>query len=62
MNIDKIRDLGQLWSSENLTDFANSLSQNSATANAGDLVGNRMFFTNDYMVFNYYHSFVDVVF
>lgn len=30
--------------------FATSLSRNSSTANVGNLMGNRMFYANDYMV------------
>ncbi|KAG5634466.1 hypothetical protein H0H81_001850, partial [Sphagnurus paluster] len=41
--------LGQLWNSKQLSNFASSLSAPS-NVNAGGLVGNRMFFTNDYMV------------
>ncbi|KAF5386914.1 hypothetical protein D9615_002000 [Tricholomella constricta] len=44
-----VGELGNLWNSIKLTDFANSLSAPS-NVNAGGLVGNRMFYTNDYMV------------
>ena len=30
--------------------FARSLSKKTASANAGNLIGNRMFYANDYMV------------
>jgi hypothetical protein len=50
VNLTKIRDLGQKWQSSALVDMAESLSQNSANVNAGNLIGNRMFYANDYMV------------
>ncbi|KAG6819802.1 hypothetical protein H0H93_008497 [Arthromyces matolae] len=43
-----VGELGQLWGSQKLTDFSQSLSAPS-NVNAGDLRGNRMFYTNDYM-------------
>ena len=42
--------LGEQWSSSTLTGFTNDLSANTTNANAGKLVGNRMFYANDYMV------------
>ncbi|RDB19288.1 Chondroitinase-AC [Hypsizygus marmoreus] len=45
-----VGDLGRSWQSQSLIDFENSLSDRSSSANAGNLVGNRMFYTNDYMV------------
>ncbi|CAK5268181.1 unnamed protein product [Mycena citricolor] len=50
LNLTKIEQLGAEWGSAALTDFSSSLSQGSSSANAGSLVGNRMFFNNDYMV------------
>ncbi|KAG6850521.1 hypothetical protein H0H93_012522 [Arthromyces matolae] len=47
---DFILDLGKMWSSNSLINFAKSLSQSAKNANAGSLEGNRMFFTSDYMV------------
>lgn len=46
----QVLELGQIWSSESLVTFAESLSETVTGANAGNLEGNRMFFTNDYMV------------
>ncbi|KAJ6503511.1 polysaccharide lyase family 8 protein [Mycena vitilis] len=50
LNLTKIGVLGDEWSSDTLVKFSDSLSQNSTTANAGNLIGNRMFYDNDYMV------------
>ncbi|KAK1228704.1 hypothetical protein PQX77_008198 [Marasmius sp. AFHP31] len=49
INLTKVNQLGQEWQSDTLTRFA-QLSQGSSSANAGQLVGNRMFYANDYMV------------
>ena len=45
-----VLNLGKLWSSDTLIDFANGLSEDTTNANAGNLTGNRMFYLNDYMV------------
>ncbi|KAF8643576.1 hypothetical protein AX16_008964 [Volvariella volvacea WC 439] len=50
MNLTKVRELGQLWGNEALTNFANGYLQPANNPNANGLVGNNMFFTNDYMV------------
>ncbi|RDB29606.1 Chondroitinase-AC [Hypsizygus marmoreus] len=50
INLTQVHELGQLWSSGPLVNFAESLSTNTSNANAGRLVGNRMFYANDYMV------------
>jgi len=50
LNLTKIGDLGNEWNSSSLIDFSTSLSKNVTTANAGNLLGNKMFFDNDYMV------------
>jgi len=50
LNLTKIGDLGNEWQSSSLIDFSTSLSQNVTNANAGNLLGNKMFFDNDYMV------------
>ncbi|KAJ7689202.1 polysaccharide lyase family 8 protein [Mycena rosella] len=50
LNLTKIDALGQEWDSDTLEEFSTTLSTNGATANAGDLTGNRMFYANDYMV------------
>ncbi|KAK7463608.1 hypothetical protein VKT23_005549 [Stygiomarasmius scandens] len=50
LNLTEIQQLGQDWSSQTLVDFVDHLSRNVTSANAGQLEGNRMFYTNDYMV------------
>jgi len=51
VNLTQVAELGRLWSSPTLTNFASKLSGGFAGhANAGNLVGNRMFYTSDYMV------------
>jgi hypothetical protein len=50
MNLSKVEELGEQWNSDVLTNFARSLSVNATSANAGELIGNRMFYANDYMV------------
>ncbi|KAG5641803.1 hypothetical protein DXG03_004169 [Asterophora parasitica] len=48
-DLSTVGELGRLWDSRKLKNFASSLSAPS-NVNAGDLVGNRLFYTNDYMV------------
>jgi hypothetical protein len=50
LNLSQIGQLGEEWNSAILIDVDNSLSKNVTTANAGNLIGNRMFYDNDYMV------------
>ncbi|TFK30475.1 chondroitin AC lyase [Coprinopsis marcescibilis] len=50
MNLTKVRELGRLWPSKALTDFADSLLGRARSANAGSLLGNKVFYTNDYVV------------
>ncbi|TCD64841.1 hypothetical protein EIP91_003589 [Steccherinum ochraceum] len=50
LNLTQIQVLGQLWQSDTLTQTYNSLVKNTTDANAGQLMGNRMFYANDYMV------------
>jgi hypothetical protein len=50
LNLTEVLELGKLWSSASLIDFANSLTPTTPNANAGNLVGNRMFYAEDYMV------------
>ncbi|KAF7303320.1 Polysaccharide lyase family 8 protein [Mycena kentingensis (nom. inval.)] len=50
LNLTKIGDIGRAWDSSPITTFSTSLLKNSTSANAGNLVGNKMFFANDYMV------------
>lgn len=49
-NLTQVEHVGEEWSSDTLIDFADSLSGEFNSANAGDLTGNRMFWSNDYMV------------
>lgn len=50
LNVDSIRDLGNLWKEQTLVDVANLLQTPTGTANVGNVLGNRMFWANDYMV------------
>ncbi|TFK41122.1 polysaccharide lyase family 8 protein [Crucibulum laeve] len=50
INLTEVGELGDQWSSNVLTNFADSLSEDMSNANAGKLEGNRMFYANDYMV------------
>jgi len=50
MNLTQVGILGQLWPSDMLNHFSSSLSTASSSANAGNLLGNRMFYDTDYMV------------
>ena len=49
-NLTAVGELGREWNSQPLINFQASLSEDSSNANAGGLQGNRMFYTNDYMV------------
>ncbi|EIN13720.1 polysaccharide lyase family 8 protein [Punctularia strigosozonata HHB-11173 SS5] len=50
LNLSQIGQLGEEWNSTSLINVDDSLSKNTTTANAGTLIGNRMFYDNDYMV------------
>ncbi|KAJ7146741.1 polysaccharide lyase family 8 protein [Mycena epipterygia] len=50
LNLTQIQVLGQLWESDSITNLFNDLSATGSTVNPGSLVGNRMFYANDYMV------------
>ncbi|KAJ2927182.1 hypothetical protein H1R20_g9933, partial [Candolleomyces eurysporus] len=50
MNLTTVLELGRLWASDILTRFATDLLPNSTSANSGNLIGNKFFYTNDYMV------------
>lgn len=50
INLTEVMQLGTGWSSFPLTSFVSSLSKGSDSANAGNLLGNNMFYDNDYMV------------
>lgn len=45
-----VLELGELWSSNTLQEFTRNLWKETSNANAGNLVGNKMFYANDYMV------------
>ncbi|TEB06349.1 polysaccharide lyase family 8 protein [Coprinellus micaceus] len=49
-NLTTVLKLGNLWSSEVLKSYVYSLQSNQGTANAGNKLGNMLFFANDYMV------------
>ncbi|KAG8950415.1 hypothetical protein FRC04_007430 [Tulasnella sp. 424] len=50
INMTQVLQLGQQWDDRNMTKVATSLLKNGTTVNAGKLNGNRMFYSNDYMV------------
>ncbi|KXN89990.1 Chondroitinase-AC [Leucoagaricus sp. SymC.cos] len=50
LNLTEIGQLGRLWNSSIITKIAQSLSEDGKNANAGNLIGNCMFYDNDYMV------------
>ncbi|KAI0639371.1 polysaccharide lyase family 8 protein [Trametes polyzona] len=49
-NLTELQVLGQLWGSDKISNAFNNLSLNTSTANSGNLVGNRVFYANDYAV------------
>jgi hypothetical protein len=52
LNLTQIESVGQAWantSGDALSRFASTVVEGAPDANAGSLVGNRMFFSNDYM-------------
>ncbi|KAG9018586.1 hypothetical protein FRB90_011309 [Tulasnella sp. 427] len=52
LNLSLVQDLGEMWGESNITHAMNCLLKNEKwpNANANDLIGNRMFWSNDYMV------------
>ncbi|KAJ7576365.1 polysaccharide lyase family 8 protein [Mycena floridula] len=50
INVTEVGALGKLWSSGTLNDFSTALSGSGSNANAGNLLGNRMYYDADYMV------------
>ena len=50
IDLSTVLELGTLWSSTPITNFANQLLPDAANANSGNIIGNRMFYANDYMV------------
>ncbi|KAI0662797.1 polysaccharide lyase family 8 protein [Cubamyces menziesii] len=49
-NLTQLQVLGQEWGSDVILNAFNNLSLNTTTANSGNLVGNRVFYANDYAV------------
>ncbi|KAL0579367.1 hypothetical protein V5O48_002643 [Marasmius crinis-equi] len=50
INMTRVQELGDAWQSETLTRFAEDLSENGSSVNAGQLVGHRHFYANDYTI------------
>lgn len=50
INLTDVNALGEVWGSESLKAFAANMNKDTSNANVGDLRGNRMFYTSDYMV------------
>ncbi|KZP31301.1 polysaccharide lyase family 8 protein [Athelia psychrophila] len=49
-NVSELQQLADQWQSDALLDVVESLQTNTSDANSGSIVGNRMFYANDYMV------------
>ncbi|KAJ7190753.1 polysaccharide lyase family 8 protein [Mycena pura] len=50
LNLTQFDVLSQLWESDTITNVFNALNSPGTSVNPGSLVGNRMFYTNDYMI------------
>ncbi|KAG8921081.1 hypothetical protein FRC01_000423 [Tulasnella sp. 417] len=50
MNLTQVEQLGDQWKDSKMKDVATRLKKPGKTANAGNTLGNRMFWVNDYMV------------
>jgi hypothetical protein len=50
LNLSEVLQLGELWNSSTMVQVYNSLIEPTKDANAGNLIGNRNFYNNDYMV------------
>jgi hypothetical protein len=50
INLSEILQLGELWGSNTMTEVYNNLVEPTEDANSGIIIGNRNFYTNDYMV------------
>ncbi|KAL0951141.1 hypothetical protein HGRIS_007876 [Hohenbuehelia grisea] len=50
VNLTAVKTLGEQWESDVLVNFATNLMRDSDTANVAGIFGNRMFYSNDYMV------------
>ncbi|KZP31300.1 polysaccharide lyase family 8 protein [Athelia psychrophila] len=49
-NVSEVQQLADQWQSDVLLEVVDSLNANTSDANSGGLMGNRMFYANDYMV------------
>lgn len=49
-NISELQQLAGQWQSDAISDAVDSLQTNTSDANSGGIVGNRMFYASDYMV------------
>lgn len=49
-NLTQLQVLAQEWDSQPLLQAFNDLSTTATTANQGNLIGNRMFYANDYII------------
>lgn len=49
-NLTELISLGNVWNSDILINVGNSLNATGNDVNVGDIRGNKMFYTNDYMV------------
>ena len=50
LNLSEILQLGELWNSPTMVRVYHNLIEPTMDANAGNLIGNRNFYNNDYMV------------
>jgi len=50
INVTKFDDLGKLWKDKTLQQVSHQLQKPTKSANIGGLLGNRMFWANDFMV------------
>jgi hypothetical protein len=50
LNLSELQQLGEQWSSPNMIEVYNNLVEPTNDANTGKIVGNRNFYSNDYMV------------
>ncbi|KAG8919844.1 hypothetical protein FRC00_010839, partial [Tulasnella sp. 408] len=64
LNLSLVQELGEMWEASAITDAAYRLLKNTtfSHANANELVGNRMFWSNDYMNLKGFHLGQGVVF
>jgi hypothetical protein len=50
LNLSEVLQLGELWNSPTMVQVYHNLIEPTMDANAGNLIGNRNFYNNDYMV------------